>query len=227
MPASLSASRRPRFGLRQRGAWAGLWMALVATAVVPGRQAGAQQQPAPTPSAGDTVRGVARADTARGPRRVRSGIAPRPGLEPPISPRRAFLTSLVVPGLGQSRLQRPSAGAGFFLVELGALALMRKSLGDLREAKRLRADSVAAAWPVNPETAEPLPRPPRETGAFGEELVRARRVHVEDWAAVLVFNHLIAGVEAYVAANLWDVPAQVSMRTTPAGTRAVVVAIAW
>ena len=222
MPAAPSALRRPRVVARWRGAPVALGVALLAMTALAARDLAAQEQPTPPPTPVPAA-----GDTARGPRRPRSGIAPRPGLEPPISPRRAFLTSLVVPGLGQSRLQRPSAGAGFFLVELGALALMQKSLGDLREAKRLLADSVPSAWPVDPESGALLPRPPRETGAFGQELVRARRVHVEDWAAVLLFNHLISGVEAYVAANLWDVPAQVSMRATPAGTRALVVAIAW
>ena len=188
--------------------------------------AGAQQPGAA--AASDSARAAA-ADTVRprGPQRPRSAIAPRPGLEPPISPRRAFLSSLLVPGLGQSRLQRPSAGAGFFLVELGALTMLQKSLGDLREVKRLRADSVVSNWPVDPGTGALLPRPPRVLGAFGEELLRARRVHLEDWVAVLLFNHLVAGTEAYVAANLWDVPAQVSMRLTPSGARALVVAFAW
>jgi hypothetical protein len=191
-------------------------------------RAGAQQPGAPAPVAVDSGR-TAAADTSRsgGPRRPRSAIAPRPGLEPPISPRRAFLSSLLVPGLGQSRLRRPSAGAGFFFVELGALTMLQKSRGDLREVKRLRADSVVTNWPVDPATGAPLPRPPRLFGAFGEELLRARRVHLEDWVAVLLFNHLVAGTEAYVAANLWDVPAQVSMRVTPSGTRALVVVVAW
>ena len=47
--------------------------------------------------------------------------------------------------------------------------------------------------------------------------VRARRTHYEDWLAVLVFNHLIAGADAYVAAQLWDLPDKVAIRQTPFG----------
>ena len=39
--------------------------------------------------------------------------------------------------------------------------------------------------------------------------MRTRRLHYEDWLAVLVFNHLIAGADAYVAAQLWDLPGKV------------------
>ena len=35
----------------------------------------------------------------------------------------------------------------------------------------------------------------------------ARKTHVEDWEAALVFNHLISAADAFVAAQLWDLPA--------------------
>ena len=50
---------------------------------------------------------------------------------------------------------------------------------------------------------------------YTEELVRARALHVEDWVAVILFNHLISGADAYVAANLWDLPQHLSMRAAP------------
>lgn len=193
---------------------------------------GAQQAPVgpvqPAPAGAVRPRAAAHtttADSARRPaRRAGTATAPaRPGLEPPITPRRAFLTSLLFPGAGQSRLQRPGAGAGFFLVELGAFAMLQKSLGDLREAKALRAgtDSIPSEYPIDNRRATP------EIGFYNENLVRARRLHVEDWGATLVFNHLIAGAEAFVAAQLWEVPAQVAVRTTPRGRPALVVALTW
>jgi hypothetical protein len=51
-------------------------------------------------------------------------------------------------------------------------------------------------------------------------------LHVEDWAAVLIFNHLIAGADAFVSAHLWDVPAAVSVSGAPGGA-AMRVAIPW
>ena len=37
--------------------------------------------------------------------------------------------------------------------------------------------------------------------------------------AVLVFNHLISGAEAFVSAQLWDLPGQVSMQRVAGETR--------
>ena len=55
--------------------------------------------------------------------------------------------------------------------------------------------------------------------AEGGERVAARRTHLEDWLALLVFNHLISGAEAFVSAQLWDLPGQVSMERSATGTR--------
>ena len=55
--------------------------------------------------------------------------------KPPISPKRAFLYSFMVPGYGQSVLDRPIAGAMFFGAEVTWLALATKSAFDLRYAR--------------------------------------------------------------------------------------------
>ena len=47
--------------------------------------------------------------------------------------------------------------------------------------------------------------------------MRTRRLHYEDWIAVLIFNHLFAGADAFVAAQLWDLPGKVAIRQTPFG----------
>jgi hypothetical protein len=57
------------------------------------------------------------------------------------------------------------------------------------------------------------------TTRYGPGRVRARKTHVEDWVALLVFNHLVAAADAFVAAHLWDLPTRVSIRATPAGAR--------
>ncbi|MFM8301280.1 MAG: hypothetical protein ACKN99_01930, partial [Gemmatimonadota bacterium] len=46
---------------------------------------------------------------------------------PPISPRRAFLYSFLLPGAGQARLDRATAGGMFFLIEAVGLALVHRS----------------------------------------------------------------------------------------------------
>lgn len=202
-----------------------------ALVVAPVLGLGAQTQPpAPSRPSRDTSTLASPRDSAaraaRGPRRTtRAGAAPRAGLRPPVSPRRAFLSSLLVPGLGQSRLQRPTAGAVFAGVEMAAVVMVGKSLADLRAAKAFRADSVPGAVPVD-ATGKPTGTTPMVVAPFTNDLVRARRLHLEDWIAAIAFNHLISGAEAFVSANLYDLPAQISARPTPRGG-AVTVSLAW
>ena len=185
-------------------------------APTPARRDSVRPRPDSTRPRIDTVR--AATDTVRGPRRTPAAAAARAGLVPPISPRRAFLSSLLVPGLGQAKLDRPAAGALFVTVELAAIAMASKSAYDLRAAKRVRGDSIVLSYPVDTATGLPTTRPVRGEGPFPNDLVRARRLHLEDWLAVLAFNHLIAGAEAFVAANLWDLPAQVGAQRSRHGT---------
>ena len=122
---------------------------------------------------------------------------------PPISPRSAFLRSLIVPGLGQAALDRGTAGGIFVSLEALSLLMTIKSKRDLRVARRLEADSVFFDIDAGGDTIF-VPSP-----VAGR--VRARKQHVEDWVALLIFNHLFAAADAFVAAQLWDVPARVSV----------------
>src|SRR5688500_16843531 len=98
---------------------------------------------------------------------------------PPISPRSAFVRSLIVPGLGQAALDRGTAGGIFVSLEALSLLMTIKSKRDLRVARRLESDSVFF-----------------EIGANGDTVfintvagrVRARKQHFEDWVALLIFN---------------------------------------
>jgi hypothetical protein len=47
--------------------------------------------------------------------------------------------------------------------------------------------------------------------------VNARRKHLEDYYALLIANHLLAGAEAFVSAQLWDLPDHVSFKVLPFG----------
>lgn len=130
---------------------------------------------------------------------------------PPISPRSAFLRSLIVPGLGQAALDRGTAGGIFVSLEALSLLMTIKSKRDLRVARRLEADSVFFGFDPSGDTlfvASPV-----------AGRVRARKQHVEDWVALLIFNHLFAAADAFVAAQLWDVPARVSVSRDGDNTR--------
>jgi hypothetical protein len=97
-------------------------------------------------------------------------------------------------------------------VELGAIYMVAKSRADLSQAKaRAGLDSIVVGDPSAGQSVTRIP-------AVTQELINARQLHLEDWLAILIFNHLLAGADAYVAANLWDVPARVSIRQTPVGT---------
>jgi hypothetical protein len=154
----------------------------------------------------------ARADTARPPRsaRVPSGQGDTV-FGPPISPKSAFLRSLLVPGLGQAALDRGTAGAIFVSLEALSVLMTIKSKRDLTVARRLETDSVFAGFNANGDTLF-IPSP-----VAGR--VRARKQHVEDWVALLIFNHLFAAADAFVAAQLWDVPARVSVERDGDRTR--------
>ncbi len=138
--------------------------------------------------------------------------------DPPLSPTRAFLYSLAVPGLGQSRLDRGNAAALFTSAETFAIGMLVKSYYDLGVAKRFSRDSTPTTFELDPETGEFVPRG-FVTGQFSPGLVRARRLHVEDWIAALVLTHLLSGIDAFVAAQLWDVPVDLDVSATPRGTR--------
>ena len=152
-----------------------------------------------------------RADSAR------SGVA-RPTTDsararpkPPLSPRRAFLYSLALPGYSQSVLNRPTAGALFMLTESIALVMLRESAADLQQARRFRTDSLVVIG------YEPSGTPITQVSAYNDRLIDIRRGHVEDWIAFILANHLFAAADAYVAAHLWDLPTQISVESRPDG----------
>jgi hypothetical protein len=160
-----------------------------------------------------------RADTAR----AGAPRAAQRASRPPLSPRRAFLTSLVAPGYAQSVLGRPNAATLFILTESIGVLMVRESATELRQARRLEADSVAVYF-VNPISGAPdtVYRP----GRYSSALVRARRAHLEDWIAALVANHIIAAADAFVAAHLWDVQVQVGVHATD-GRTALAIRYRW
>jgi hypothetical protein len=133
-------------------------------------------------------------------------------VKPPLSPRRAFLYSLALPGYSQSVLNRPTAGALFVLTESIALVMLRESAADLRQARRFLTDSLVV---VGYETSG---TPITQVSAYNQRLVDIRRGHVEDWIAFIFANHLFAAADAYVAAHLWDLPTQISVESRAEGT---------
>jgi len=151
--------------------------------------------------------------------------------KPPISPRRAFLYSFMVPGYGQSVLDRPIAGAMFFGAEVTWLALATKSAFDLRYARAHKRDSLVVTYSLDSAgvKVDSLGRLVGATYApnrYATARVEARRKHLEDYFALIIANHLLAGAEAFVSAQLWDLPDHVSIRALPFGP-AIAASIRW
>ncbi len=196
---------------RTSSASVALWLALSLAAVPRAR---AQQV--------DSARVRAKPDSVR--TRVPRAPALLTRLTPPVTPKRAFLYSLALPGFGQSRLDRGVSGALFSGVELSAIAMLRHATVDLRDARRYLGDSLPVTFTVNGTTAIPVSNAPN---GYTADLIRTRRLHVEDWLAVLAFNHLIAGADAFVSAQLWDVPVRMSAIPRPDGGAWLVATIRW
>ncbi len=113
-------------------------------------------------------------------------------INPPISPLGAMWRSLVLPGWGQAILKRRMTGAFFVFWEGVTLTMSLKASHQLRYLRLI-----------------------------GSQSVDAKKQEVQDWVVLLVFNHLVAGAEAFVAAQLWDFPAELSATFLPSGDAAL------
>jgi hypothetical protein len=118
--------------------------------------------------------------------------------EPPVSPFGAFARSLLLPGWGQAIMGRRGTGAFFVFWEGIALTMTVKSVRQLHYQESID---------VHPDSLD------------------NKRAEVEDWLVLLIFNHLVAGAEAFVSAHLWDFPADLGARALPNGSVGVGVAI--
>jgi hypothetical protein len=178
-------------------------------------------------------RDSARAALPDSARRVQAPVV-RDTLGPPISPRRAFLYSLAIPGLGQSKLQRPTSGAVYVALEMSAITMLVKSRYDLSIAKRRVKEGLVDTYkidgsgvPVFDAQGRPVVEDSvvnRYATPANDQLrsrLKARRLHYEDWVAMLAFTHLFAGADAFVSAHLWDLPRQVELRRLPSGATGI------
>jgi hypothetical protein len=110
-----------------------------------------------------------------------------------ISPLNAFWRSFLIPGWGQARLNRKLSGGIFVAWEGVTLGMSLKTRRELRYLRR--------------------------TGSARAE---GKRQEHEDWLVLLAFNHLFAGLEAYVSAHLADFPGDLRVEAVPGGVGAAV-----
>ena len=116
------------------------------------------------------------------------GVAPQamPSQPRPLSPMGAFWRSFLIPGWGQAKLNRKLTGGLFVAVEGISLGMILKMNHQLSYLQR-----------TNDPSAD------------------AKDQQREDWIAILLFNHLLAGLDAYVGAHLWDFPDDLKLQGVP------------
>ena len=110
-----------------------------------------------------------------------------------ISPMNALWRSLLIPGWGQARLNRKLAGGILVGWEGVTLGMTLKTRSELRYLRRV-----------------------------GSVRADDKRQEHEDWVVLLAFNHLFAGLEAYVSAHLADFPGDLRFQAVPGGVGASV-----
>jgi len=118
--------------------------------------------------------------------------------EPPISPLGAMGRSFLLPGWGQAVLGRRVTGAVFILFEGLTATMLLKSVNQLHYQE-----------------------------SVGAETIEDKKKEAQDWLVLLVFNHLLAGTEAYVSALMWDFPTDLNTRVLPSGDVGVGISLYW
>jgi hypothetical protein len=110
----------------------------------------------------------------------------------PTTPIGAMFRSFLIPGWGQATYGRKVSAGIMMGVEGLSIGMLLKISSDMEHIR-----------------ATDSPR------------LEDKRQQREDWAAILVFNHLMSGLEAYVSAHLYDFPGDLEMRALPGGGRGI------
>jgi hypothetical protein len=126
-----------------------------------------------------------------------------------------------MPGWGQAKLDRGTAGAVFVLTETLSAVMIVKSKRQLDLAKDARGDSLFVGYELATDGSPVLDDLGNPVLVFAPDPLasrtRSRRQQLEDWIAILAFNHLFSAADAFVAGHLGDIPRRLSMRPTVDG----------
>lgn len=107
--------------------------------------------------------------------------------QPRVSPLGALWRSLLIPGWGQAKLGRRVTAAVFVTAEGVFLGMTLKA-----KHEQYWLESI------------------------GDPRQESKRKEVQDWMVLLVFNHLLSGLEAFAAAHLSGFPGDLQLRAAPA-----------
>ncbi len=141
-----------------------------------------------------------------------------------ITPRGAFIRSMLLPGWGHAEVEEALVRGGFyFSAQSATLFMILKSHTRLNLAKerlklmesvvrqRLEADGV-----TDPRALEAAVSTDERVEGL-RALEASRSEQRQDWIALGLFLVFLSGADAFVAAHLADFPAAVEIEPTPAG----------
>lgn len=140
-----------------------------------------------------------------------------------ITPRGAFLRSMVVPGWGHAEVGSYVRGGFYFSAQSTTVFMLLKTQSRLARARdrldlmetvvrrRLEASGVTDPIALEQAVGEDL----RVEDLRALEISRAEQR--QDWMALGIFLVFLGGADAFVSAHLADFPAAVDIGPTPAG----------
>jgi hypothetical protein len=149
-----------------------------------------------------------------------------------VSPRGAFIRSLLVPGWGQSYAGSYLRGGVYFAAQTGSWYMLLKTMARLNEARSIERRRVAMVRQDLLDRAQEdtaLQRRYSDPAALEEDvagdprvlsirrLVSAREEQREDWIALTIFWTFASAADAYVNAHLADFPATIAAEPRPGG----------
>lgn len=149
-----------------------------------------------------------------------------------ISPRAAFVRSLLIPGWGQISAGSPKSAAVFIALQGGSDYMLVRTISRLNQARSLERrqntaarDSIFTALTeagkdslVNVYKADPsLLQPKLDTLSSAHWLALSRKKQREDWITLAVFWTLASAADALVLAELSDFPAEVGVEPRAGG----------
>jgi hypothetical protein len=144
-----------------------------------------------------------------------------------LSPRSAFIRSVLVPGWGQASAGSYRRGGIWFAIHTTSWYMLGKTLGKLSEARDHERRRMAFATDslellIAEDTAAARRLGTRDSLAFQQavdangrvtsarSLIEARERHRQDWITYTLFFTMMSGVDAYVNAHLTDWPVELS-----------------
>jgi hypothetical protein len=139
----------------------------------------------------------------------------------PVSPGRAFLRAILVPGWGHASIGEHTRGGFYFLTETAAAWMVvrtRSRLNAATDVRELRLAEVRArlqAEGVDDPAAIARAQDRDDSVIAASSLVEARSQQFEDWLVFGIFFVFLSGADAFVSAHLRDFPDPLGFQLRP------------